>query len=127
MIKVGDCYKYYEALDRCQYQHQTRSFYFGWLLSQFPELDEKDCHFLLNRWMKGKQMEKKQELQKYTAIEVVTDSQKINGEQRYMWIILKYYNGTATQRGHGSEVSPEKAFKAARQYMRSEGFSKSPL
>lgn len=53
MIKVGDCYKYYEALDRCQYQHQTRSFYFDWLLSQFPELDEKDCHFLLNRWMKG--------------------------------------------------------------------------
>lgn len=67
---------------------------------------------------------RKQEPQSYTAIEVVTDPQKINGEMKYMWIILKYYNGTATQRGHGTEVSPEKAFKAARQYMKSEEFTK---
>lgn len=67
---------------------------------------------------------RKQEPQSYTAIEVVTDPQKINGEQRYMWIILKYHNGTATQRGHGTDVSPEKAFKAARQYMKSNDFSK---
>ena len=66
---------------------------------------------------------RKQEPQSYTAIEVVTDPQKINGEQRYLWIILKYHNGIATQRGHGSEVSPEKAFKAARQYMKSEEFT----
>lgn len=61
MIKMGDCYKYYEALDRCQYQHQTRTFYISWLLSQFLELDEKDCHFLLNRWVKGVQEDGKEE------------------------------------------------------------------
>lgn len=67
---------------------------------------------------------RKQEPQSYTAIEVVTDPQKINGEQRYMWIILRYHCGQATQRGHGTEVSPEKAFKAARQYMKSDEFAK---
>lgn len=75
----------------------------------------------------NKMAKHKQGHQSYTAIEVVTDPQKINGEARYMWIILKYHSGTATQRGHGTEVSPEKAFKAARQFMKSEEFTKDSL